>query len=77
MVCIFCAPWNQDDPNCGHAMVDDYLLPARYINEGFRLTEVLGSWRAARALFSENGGDVRNRVERIVDRFRPELAGAW
>ena len=67
MTCLFCSSWNQADPNCGHALYNGILLPARYATRRYTERMEVGS-RAGNYLDGENAkhGDRAEFIERQV-----------
>lgn len=76
MTCIFCQDWEQDDPNCGHAMLNEVVLPARFTTKAFVENFELGS-RGASYMQTESGGHRATRIDHIDRQVHKALAGGW
>lgn len=82
MRCPNCEPWNQDDPNCGHAMYgigdhEPFWLPARWFTRVPREAEIFGMGRAWHYLKGENEGHAETRQEHVRRQVAYAMEGGW
>lgn len=77
MTCIFCSSWNQDDPNCGHFMMNEHIAPARFAVGAWREYEPFGGGRVPNYIRAENDRSEWAILEHIERQANLALSGGW